>query len=32
VAPGTYYYVHEIKDLNGNLIQTRKGSVTLVVE
>lgn len=32
VAPGTYYFVHEIKDLNGNLIQTRKGSVTLVVE
>lgn len=32
VAPGTYYFVHEIIDLNGTLIQTRKGSVTLVVE
>jgi len=32
VAPGTYYYVHEVKDINGALIRTEKGSVTLVIE
>lgn len=32
VSPGTYYYIHEIRDLSGNLIRTEKGSVTLVKE
>jgi len=32
VAPGTYYYVFEMKDPNGQLIKTIKGSVTLVIE
>lgn len=32
VAPGTYYYIHEIKDPLGNLVRTEKGSVTLVKE
>jgi gliding motility-associated-like protein len=32
VSPGTYYFVQEIRDANGNLIRTEKGSVTLVIE
>ncbi|MCE1202356.1 MAG: gliding motility-associated C-terminal domain-containing protein [Bacteroidia bacterium] len=32
VSPGTYYYVHEIKDLEGNTVRIVKGSVTLVRE
>jgi gliding motility-associated-like protein len=32
VSPGTYYFVQEIRDANGNLIRTEKGSVTLVME
>lgn len=32
VAPGTYYYLIEIKDPEGNIIEARKGSVTLVIE
>jgi hypothetical protein len=32
VAPGTYYYIHEIKDVNGMVVRTDKGSVTLVKE
>ncbi len=32
VAPGTYYYLHEVRDTNGNLVRTEKGSVTLVIE
>jgi len=31
-APGTYFYLHEIRDINGNLIRTEKGSVTLIIE
>ncbi len=30
VTPGTYYYVHPVYDQTGNLIETRKGSVTVV--
>jgi len=32
VAPGTYYYLHEIRNSAGNLLRTEKGSVTLVKE
>ena len=32
VSPGTYYYVHEIKDLSGAIVRIVKGSVTLVRE
>ncbi len=32
VSPGTYYYVHEIKDLSGNTVRIVKGSITLVRE
>jgi gliding motility-associated-like protein len=32
VAPGTYYYVQEIMDRDGLLLQTKKGSVTMVIE
>jgi gliding motility-associated-like protein len=32
VAPGTYYYLHEIKDKNGSIIRIVKGSVTMVIE
>ncbi|MDD4372557.1 MAG: gliding motility-associated C-terminal domain-containing protein [Bacteroidales bacterium] len=32
VAPGTYYFLQEIRDANGVLIRTEKGSVTLVIE
>lgn len=32
VAPGTYYYIHEIRDQSGQLVRTQKGSVTLVNE
>ena len=30
VTPGTYYYVHPVYDQTGNLIETRKGSITVV--
>ena len=30
VAPGTYYYVHNLKDINGKIIRVIKGSVTVV--
>lgn len=32
VSPGTYYYVHEIKDLSGTTVRIVKGSVTLTKE
>ncbi len=32
VAPGTYYYVHEIMNTEGQIIKTLKGSVTLVIK
>lgn len=32
VAPGTYYYIHEIKNSAGELLRTQKGAVTLVKE
>jgi gliding motility-associated-like protein len=32
VSPGTYYYLHEIKDLTGATVRIVKGSVTLVRE
>jgi hypothetical protein len=32
VNPGTYYYIQEIKDINGSVVRTEKGSVTLVKE
>jgi len=32
VAPGTYYYLHEIRNSAGDLLRTEKGSVTLVKE
>lgn len=32
VAPGTYYYIHEVRDQNGQMVRTQKGSVTLVTE
>jgi len=32
VSDGTYYFVQEIRDANGVLIRTEKGSVTLVIE
>ena len=31
VAPGTYYYIHEIKNSVGELLRTEKGAVTLVI-
>ncbi|MCD4772023.1 MAG: gliding motility-associated C-terminal domain-containing protein [Bacteroidales bacterium] len=30
VASGTYYYVHNLKDINGEIIRVIKGSVTVV--
>ena len=30
VAPGTYYYVNNLKDINGEVIRVIKGSVTVV--
>ncbi len=32
VTPGTYYYVHPVYDQTGNLIETKKGSVTVVTK
>ena len=32
VSPGTYYYLLELRDLNGNVLRTEKGSVTIVIE
>lgn len=32
VAPGTYYYLHEIRNSAGELLRTEKGAVTLVIE
>ncbi len=32
VTPGTYYYVQPIYDNSGNIIENRKGSVTVVVK
>ena len=32
VSPGTYYFVKEVRDAQGNLRRTVKGSVTLVIE
>ncbi|MBZ0244280.1 MAG: gliding motility-associated C-terminal domain-containing protein, partial [Bacteroidales bacterium] len=32
VAPGTYYYLHEIRNSAGDLLRTEKGAVTLVKE
>lgn len=32
VAPGTYYYIMELRDLDGNVVRTEKGSVTIVTE
>ena len=32
VSAGTYYFVQEIRDINGGLIRTEKGSVTLIIE
>ncbi|MBU2559184.1 MAG: gliding motility-associated C-terminal domain-containing protein [Bacteroidetes bacterium] len=32
VSAGTYYYLHEIRDGNGEIVRTEKGSVTLVIE
>lgn len=31
VTPGTYYYLIEIKDINGMLVRTEKGSVTIII-
>ena len=31
VTPGTYYYLIEIMDINGVLVRTEKGSVTIIV-
>jgi len=31
VTPGTYYYVHFISNIDGDVIKTNKGSVTLVI-
>lgn len=32
VAPGTYYFIHEIRNSAGELLRTQKGAVTLVKE
>lgn len=32
VADGTYYYIMEIRDLNGLVVRTEKGSVTIITE
>ncbi len=32
VAPGTYYYIVELHDINGKVVRSVKGSVTLVIE
>lgn len=31
VTPGTYYYLIEIMDINGVLVRTEKGSVTIII-
>jgi gliding motility-associated-like protein len=32
VSPGTYYYVNNVFDSEGNIVKTNKGSVTLVIK
>lgn len=32
VAPGTYYYVHHVYNVDGSVLKTIKGSVTVVIE
>lgn len=32
VSPGTYYYIHHIYNVDGEIIKTIKGSVTVVIE
>jgi len=32
VVPGTYFYIHNIYNIDGSIIKTIKGSVTVVIE
>ncbi|MFK5857153.1 MAG: gliding motility-associated C-terminal domain-containing protein, partial [Bacteroidota bacterium] len=32
VVPGTYYYIHHLYNVDGSIIKTIKGSVTLIIE